>query len=226
MKTIALYVRVSTENKGQSLDNQLNPLLTFAQAKLELTSEWEEINIFAEYNSVSRELRCLDDDGFLEKIYKNKKTGEERSIRIYGDKASGSKSDRKAFSMMLNDSDKMLFQWLIFWSMDRFSREGWSNVCGYIKRLTRNGVALLSYTESWLNTAEDNPTTELLMTIFAWLAKVERAKISSRVKAGMARSKVEGKKLGRPEGAGDKRPRIRSGYRERWKKVDAMLNEK
>jgi len=153
------------------------------------------------------------------KIYRSKKTGEEHSITIYADRASGGSADRDEFCLMLRDSDNRKFSELHIISLDRATREGASNLMGYLERLKRNGVSVHSFREPWVTTSDDNPTTELLLTIFGWLAKMERIQISSRVKAGMARAKAEGKHMGRPKNSKDKKRRIRSGYIARHRKA-------
>lgn len=135
----------------------------------------------------------------------------------YIDLASGSNSDRENFLRMLKDADKRKFDLLLIWALDRFSREGISNTLGYLERLKRNGIAIKSLKESWLDT-QDSGLGQLLLAIFSWVAQQERMRIVERTKAGLDRAKREGKKLGRPAGRGDKRPRCRAGYFLRYKK--------
>lgn len=133
----------------------------------------------------------------------------------YIDRASGSRSDREAFLRMLTDADKHKFDLIIVWALDRLSREGISTFFGYIQRFKRSGVALKSLKESWLDT-RDKGISELLLAVFSWVAEQERKRISERVKAGLAKRKGDGKRLGRPYGSKDKRPRRRSGYHQRY----------
>jgi len=132
-------------------------------------------------------------------------------IEEYVDLASGSTSDRESFLKMLIDAEKRKFDLLIIWSLDRLSREGISNTLGYLERLKRNGVALKSLQESWLDT-RDEGLGQLLLAIFSWVAQQERRRIVERTKAGLERAKRQGKKLGRHSGSKDSRPRRRSGY--------------
>jgi len=55
---------------------------------------------------------------------------------------------------------------------------------------------VLSARESWLDT--DSPVRPLLVAIFGWVAEQERTRLIERTKAGMARARTEGKKIGRP----------------------------
>lgn len=130
----------------------------------------------------------------------------------YVDFASGSRSDREQFQKMLSDADSRKFDIILIWSLDRFSREGVSNTVGYFQRLKRAGVAIISLQERWLDTRDDNPTSELLLSIFSWVAAQERKRIVERTKAGLERAKSEGKKLGRPHGSKDKGVRSSHKY--------------
>ena len=63
-----------------------------------------------------------------------------------------------------------------------------------INRLGRSGVKVQ---EQW--TEVDGPLRELL-SIVAWVARMESERRSERTKAGLARAKAEGKTLRRPKG--------------------------
>lgn len=146
-------------------------------------------------------------------------------VQEYVDMSSGGNGDRHGFLQMFEDADKRKFDLLLVWSLDRLSREGISNTLGYLERLKRNGIALKSLQESWLDT-RDQGLGQLLLAIFSWVAQQERRRIVQRTKArldlyqeqikkkGFAVTK-EGKKimkLGRPKGAIDKKTRNKSGY--------------
>ena len=132
-------------------------------------------------------------------------------VEEYVDLASGGSGDRQRFLQMLNDADKHKFDLILVWALDRLSREGISNTLGYLERLKRNGVALKSLQESWLDT-RDEGLGQLLLAIFSWVAQQERKRIVERTKAGLERAKRQGKRLGRPAGVKDSRPRSKSGY--------------
>ena len=118
---------------------------------------------------------------------------------------------------MLEDAGKHRFSLLIFWSLDRLSREGISNTLGYLHRLKRNDVAVKSIQESWLDT-RDEGIGDLLLAIFSWVAAQERIRIKERTLAGLQRAVASGKRLGRPAGSKDKKRRRLSGYHARWAK--------
>ena len=132
-------------------------------------------------------------------------------VQEYVDLASGGNGDRQGFLQMLDNADRRKFDLLLIWSLDRLSREGISNTLGYLERLKRNGIALKSLQESWLDT-RDEGLGQLLLAIFSWVAQQERKRIVERTKAGLERAKKQGKSLGRPKGAKDKGKRRKSGY--------------
>jgi DNA invertase Pin-like site-specific DNA recombinase len=140
----------------------------------------------------------------------------------YVDYMSGGSPVRKEFLKSLADAEAHKYEVLLFWALDRFSREGISNTLGYLKRLERCGVAVKSLQESWLDT-RDKGMSELLLAVFSWAASQERQRISERVKSGLERVKREGRKLGRPLGSTDKKKRSVSGYHLRYKGVPKEL---
>ncbi len=135
----------------------------------------------------------------------------------YVDLASGSNGDRPEFRKMFEDAEKHRFDLVLVWALDRLSREGISNTLGYLERLKRNGIALKSLQESWLDT-RDEGLGQLLLAIFSWVAQQERKRIVERTRAGLEKARKNGKRLGRPEGKKDSKPRRKSGYFLRYNK--------
>src|SRR5207302_7715021 len=94
--------------------------------------------------------------------------------------------DRHALAAMLDDAHKRKFDIVLCWSLDRLSREGLEPTIGYLRRLSSAGVAFHSYLEPMLST--DNPMVrDVLLAVMASMAAMERARISERTKAGLAR---------------------------------------
>ncbi len=121
---------------------------------------------------------------------------------------------QKALTEVYQDARAGRFQILLVWALDRLSREGVAATLEIVARLGRSGVRVLSLQESW--TEVDGPMQELLLSIVAWVARMESNRRSERTKAGLARAVAEGKQLGRPVGAKDKKKRSRRGYFARW----------
>lgn len=110
-------------------------------------------------------------------------------VEIFVDKGSGADPSRQNWRKMMAQARQRRFMAIIVWKLDRFSREGISQVFAYISDLKKRGVALKSMTESWLDTSKDNPMAELTLAVMAWAAEWERRKISERTKAGIQRRK-------------------------------------
>ena len=104
---------------------------------------------------------------------------------------------RKQFAALFEDAAKRKFDLVLFWALDRFSREGMAQTIGHLQRLTSYGVTFHSYTEPHLAT-DNELVRNILLALLSSLAKVEAQKISDRTKAGMARAKAKGIKIGRP----------------------------
>jgi hypothetical protein len=73
------------------------------------------------------------------------------SVEIeYIDVESGSKSERPAFQRMLADASRRRFDLVLFWALDRLSREGVLPTLQYLQRLESYGIAYKSFTEPFL----------------------------------------------------------------------------
>ena len=119
----------------------------------------------------------------------------------YADHVSGSKGERQRpqFAAMLGDAHRRRFDVLAVWALDRLTREGMAAAIGYMQRLSAAGIQFYSYSEPALSThGKDDLTRNVLLTVMAELAKVERTRISERTKAGLARVRLKGTRLGRP----------------------------
>jgi DNA invertase Pin-like site-specific DNA recombinase len=101
------------------------------------------------------------------------------------------------FSTLFDDANRRNFDCVLFWALDRFSREGMVPTIMHLQRLSSFGVSFHSYTEPHLQT-DNELVRNILLATLASLAKVESQKIGERKKAGMARARREGKQIGRP----------------------------
>ncbi len=117
----------------------------------------------------------------------------------YIDNKSGSKGrgQRKEFSSMLEDASQRRFDLVLFWALDRFTREGLQKTIYYLQQLDDYGVKFHSYTEPYLNTDQEL-VRDILLSVLASLAKQERRRISERTKAGLETARKRGKRIGAP----------------------------
>jgi len=114
----------------------------------------------------------------------------------YVDQESGSTAEREEFQRMFADASKRKFDVLLFWALDRLSREGVLETLQHLNRLESYGVCYRSFTEPYFDSC--GAFKDVILAVMATLAKQERIKRSERTKAGLARVKASGKALGRP----------------------------
>ena len=124
--------------------------------------------------------------------------------REYCDQESGGTAVRPQFQQLLLDAHQRRFDVVLFWSLDRFSREGVTETLNYLQRLHAAGVSFKSFTEQYLDST--GIFRDALIAILAAIAKQERVRLSERIKAGQARST---KKPGRPALAATKLAEVR-----------------
>lgn len=113
---------------------------------------------------------------------------------VYIDEVSGATSDRLSFKRMFADASKRKFDLILFWSLDRFTREGTRKCIKYLEQLEAYGVNYRSYTEQYIDSC--GIFKDVVISLLSTLAKQEKLRISERVRAGLSRSK---KKNGRPQ---------------------------
>ena len=105
--------------------------------------------------------------------------------REYQDNDSGSRADRIEFRQMLNDASRRKWDLLVFWALDRFTREGIRATMKYLEHLENYGIRWRSFTERWIDSA--GPFRDVVISLLASLAKQERIRLKERVKAGLDR---------------------------------------
>ena len=145
----ALYVRVSTDDKGQDPLNQLLQLREFA-----IRQGW-----------------CI--------------------VAEYQDEASAKNGDRKGFKALFADAGRHRFDVVLFWSLDRLTREGTFKTHVYLRRLSDAGVKFKSFTEQYVDSL--GVFGDAIIGLLAAMAQQERVRISDRTKAGIERARNQGK---------------------------------
>jgi DNA invertase Pin-like site-specific DNA recombinase len=114
----------------------------------------------------------------------------------YVDQESGGAADRPEFRRLFEDAHRRKFDLVLFWALDRFSREGALATLNHLRELESYGVGFRSFTERYLDST--GIFKEAIVALLATLAKQERLRLSERVKAGMERARAEGKRISRP----------------------------
>ena len=119
------------------------------------------------------------------------------TVHEYVDRASGKRGDREQFQKMFAAASRREFDCLLFWSLDRLSREGTVETLNHLQRLTSYGVNYRSFTEQYLDST--GIFKEAVIGILAAVAKQERVRLSERTIAGLQRAKAQGRVGGRPK---------------------------
>lgn len=112
--------------------------------------------------------------------------------RIFEDTLSGSTMDRTGFNSMIDyvrDGDT-----LVVTAIDRLGRNT-IGVLNTVETLKGRGIRVVSLRESFDLTT---PVGNLMLTMMAAMAQMERSLIAERREAGMARARSEGIHMGRP----------------------------
>jgi DNA invertase Pin-like site-specific DNA recombinase len=122
-------------------------------------------------------------------------------VSEFVDYETGSTADREAFQAMFRHASQRKFDVLLFWALDRLSREGVLETLQHLNRLTDYGVGYRSFTEQYFDSC--GIFRDAVIAIIATVAKQERVRISQRVKAGLETARGKGKHLGRPRVAID-----------------------
>ena len=117
-------------------------------------------------------------------------------VAEYVDQVSGKTGDRPQFKAMMKAASMRQFDLVLFWSLDRLSREGVLETLTYLQTLTSYGVGWKSFTEQYLDSC--GVFRDAVLSILATIAKQERIRLSERTMAGLEKARKEGRVGGRP----------------------------
>jgi DNA invertase Pin-like site-specific DNA recombinase len=115
--------------------------------------------------------------------------------KVFTDQESGDKADRTEFKALLFEAYQQKFDLVVFWRLDRFSREGALATLRYLKELKDHGVNYKSFTEPYLDSL--GPFGDVIVSMLATIAAQDLIKISENTKAGLAKKKAAGSSWGR-----------------------------
>lgn len=119
-------------------------------------------------------------------------------LDVYRDLGSAwqTKGDRAELNRLLTDCHRGKVNVVLVYDLSRLTRKGPLDMLLTLKRFADNGAQVYSYMESWLNVpSEFHP---VMVALYGYFAELFSRQLSARTKAGMARAKANGKKLGRP----------------------------
>ncbi len=106
-----------------------------------------------------------------------------KRYKVYTDVTSGTKDSRPSWDEMFKDAHKRLFDVVLFWAFDRFSRSGTLFTLQKLHELELLDIGYKSYQEQYIDSV--GMFKDTVISIFATIAKAERERISNRTKAGL-----------------------------------------
>jgi DNA invertase Pin-like site-specific DNA recombinase len=114
-------------------------------------------------------------------------------VREYSDVISGAKSKRPGLDQLMSDARRHRFDVLLVAAFDRIAR----NVRHFLEVLDELSHLNIQFISLRENIDTGGPLGRALLTIIGAIAELERSLIVERVKAGMRRAKLEGRRIGR-----------------------------
>ncbi|TPG64614.1 recombinase family protein [Hymenobacter nivis] len=109
----------------------------------------------------------------------------------YWDQESGESAERPQFQQLFTEAYQLRIDVVLFWSLDRFSREGITETLNHWQRLTAIGVQFESFTEQYLDST--GVFRDAIIGFLVAIAKQERVRfwsVSRRAKLGVVRHLV------------------------------------
>ena len=120
----------------------------------------------------------------------------QRGLEIVGeytDRISGVKAKRPGLEQMMADARRGRFAVVIVWAFDRMARSV-RHLLDTLDELSRLHIEFISFRE---NIDTGGPLGRALVTIIGAIAELERNLIIERVRCGMRRARLEGRRIGR-----------------------------
>ena len=105
----------------------------------------------------------------------------------------GARARRPALDKMMEDARRHHFDVLLVWSCDRLARST-KHLLQTLDELNGMGISFLSQREA---IDSEGPLGRAIIVIVSAMAELERCIIIERVRAGMRRAKIEGRRIGR-----------------------------
>jgi DNA invertase Pin-like site-specific DNA recombinase len=114
-------------------------------------------------------------------------------VASYEDRISGAKARRPGLEQMLFDAKRGRFEVVMVWAFDRMARSV-KHFLEVLDELNRLNIEFISFRE---NIDTGGPLGRAVVIIVGAIAELERNLIIERVRAGMRRAKLEGRRIWR-----------------------------
>jgi len=115
----------------------------------------------------------------------------------YVDIISGGSAHKPEFARMMNEASKRRFDMVLFYALDRFTREGTRKTIHYLQLLDNYGITYKSYSEQYIDSS--GIFKDVIIALLSTLARQERIRASERVLAGLAKARQNNRIGGRPK---------------------------
>ncbi len=115
-------------------------------------------------------------------------------VAVYEDRLSGVRASRPGLEQMMADARRGRFDQVLVWACDRLARSV-THFLQVLDELNHLEIEFVSFREQ-LDTG--GPLGRAVVVIIAAMAELERSLIVERVRAGLRRARLEGRRLGRP----------------------------
>lgn len=164
------------------------------------------------YSRVSTKDKTQDNENQLMPLRKFAASQQWEVVNEFSDKKSGKNFDRPEFKKMLGAASRREFDVLLFWSLDRLSREGTLTTLQLLKRFESWGVGYRSYMEAFVDTTSD--FKDVFIAMASTLARLENTRKSERMTAWAEKKRTLRQRMGRrpiPIDVGAVRRRIGGG---------------
>lgn len=130
-------------------------------------------------------------------LYDLQQMARQRGFEIVGeytDRISGTRARRPGLDQMLADARRGRFDIVLVWACDRLARSV-RHFLEVLDELNRLNIEFVSFRE---NLDTGGPLGRAVVVIISVVAELERNLIIERVRAGMRRARLEGRRIGRP----------------------------
>lgn len=115
-------------------------------------------------------------------------------VEEYTDRISGAKARRPGLDQLMSDARRGKFDVVLVWAFDRLARSV-RHFLEVIDEFNHLEIEFVSFRE---NVDTGGALGRAMIIIVSAIAELERNLIVERVKAGMRRARLEGRRLGRP----------------------------
>ena len=114
-------------------------------------------------------------------------------VAEYTDRISGAKAKRPGLDQLMSDCHRGRCDVVLVWAFDRIARSV-KHFLEVLDELTHLNIEFISFRE---NIDTGGPLGRAMVVIIGAIAELERNLIIERVRAGMRRAKIEGRRIGR-----------------------------